>query len=110
MTEKLTRDDLAQEEFEDMDENQIDEISKKTLGSYIKKAKNSYALKGALYHDKVKKGDGDSYKDFHKLSKRANGIDKAVDRLAKEEFEDMDEDQIDEVTKSKNVEKHTAEQ
>lgn len=74
---------IAKEESE-----QIDELSKKTLGSYVKKASsdmagNAYAL-GA--RDPLKpKGS------WNKDIKRGKGIAKAIDKLTKEEVEDLDE-------------------
>lgn len=94
---------------------QIDEISKKTLGSYVKKASVDMAnrtsdatkkktLAGADYAhnisrgmdaktaDKQMKSDYDDAKpDVKKAVKRMYGIDKAVARLTKEEVEELDE-------------------
>lgn len=66
---------------------QIDELSKKTLGSYIKKAAddkadNAYNL-GAR--------DADNKGSWGKSFKRRKGIAKAVDKLANEEVEQIDE-------------------
>lgn len=74
---------LRKEEVE-----QIDEISKKTLGSYVKKAasdmaSNAYAL-GA--RDPLKKPGS-----WEKAFKRKAGIEKASDKLTKEEVEQIDE-------------------
>ncbi len=96
---------------EDMSEEveELDELSKKTLGSYIKKASDSAASKGMEYG--VKKAQSDemdrmmnrhmSYSDKDKVrsimkttssdvdaprekaAKRLRGIDKATDRLTK---------------------------
>jgi hypothetical protein len=77
---------------------QVDEISKKTLGSYVKKASddmanNAYAL-GA--RDPLKpKGS------WNKAIKRGKGIAKATDKLTKEEAE-----QIDEISKEKAADYH----
>lgn len=60
------------------DVEQVDEISKKTLGSYIKKASTDQA--GQAY----KLGAGDE-KDFTRAFKRKAGIAKATDKLTKEE-------------------------
>lgn len=68
------------------EEVQIDELSKSTIGSYVKKAKSSLIgssqvmgmgskTTGQKTHDKAEK----------KVQKRASGINKAVDRLTKEE-------------------------
>ncbi len=80
----------------------IDEISKSTLGSYIKKASHDVATKSALtraFKDKsekekekenlvqARKDDEKSNKMFDKSWKRRQGIAKAADRLTKEENE-----------------------
>lgn len=72
----------------DEEVEQIDEISKKTLGSYVKKASsdmanNAYNL-GA--RDPLKKPGS-----WDKAFKRKAGIEKATDRLANEEVEQIDE-------------------
>jgi hypothetical protein len=70
-------------------EEQIDELSKGTLGSYIKKAKGSAisssqvmgmgsSMTGQKTQDKAEKN----------VQKRASGINKAVDRLTKEELDE----------------------
>jgi hypothetical protein len=94
---KKASDKLAKEEVE-----QIDELSKKTLGSYVKKASADQYFKGqdAQYHDnKAKKAEGpfakETKKKHYALAARANdkasnrdtGISRAVDRLTKEEVE-----------------------
>lgn len=60
---------------------QIDELSKKTLGSYVKKAASSL---DATAYAAGRRGEDD---DYIKSMKRRTGIEKASDRLAKEEFE-----------------------
>lgn len=88
-TDRLTR-----EEFE------LDEISKKTLGSYVKKAYTSAAQKKAAAGRVFNKADNAPYrsKEAHDLEKRGYKLsnksrlrkkyaDKAVDRLTKEEYE-----------------------
>jgi hypothetical protein len=94
---KLHKKELAFSESVD----QIDEISKKTLGSYIKKAANSKAVfrdraqhanSMRNYHDQNDQGDriaGARWKGKHaklvdKENKRTKGIAKAVDKLTKE--------------------------
>jgi hypothetical protein len=74
---------MATEEVE-----QIDEISKKTLGSYVKKASsdmanNAYAL-GA--RDPLKKPGS-----WDKAFKRKSGIEKATDKLVAKEEVELDE-------------------
>jgi hypothetical protein len=65
---------------------QIDELKKSTLASYAKKATNS--MDTHAYHAYRHQDDG----DYDKKEKRKQGISKAVDRLAKEEVEQIDED------------------
>ena len=94
-------------------EEQINELSKKTLGSYVKKASHDVATKSAATgryaerankeEDKRKKeGDYSGYRQgrkdnefadkmFNKSWKRREGIAKAVDKMAKEEAEQVDE-------------------
>ena len=68
---------------------ELDEISKKTLGSYIKKANISamdQARKSGEYNNP------DQPKNFSKAMDRMRGIKKATDKLvAKEEVEQLDE-------------------
>ena len=62
---------------------QIDELSKKTLGSYTKQAARSYGWNAqGLQLSKTKEGEK-RYGD--KMSNRMRGISRAVNRLAKEE-------------------------
>jgi hypothetical protein len=79
---------VKQEEVE-----QIDELSKGTLGRYIKKAHFAGGMadfRHGMKHDK--RGDSKDKMALAKTShKREKGINKAVDRLAKEEVEQMDE-------------------
>jgi predicted transcriptional regulator len=63
---------------------QIDELSKKTLGSYIQGAtRDALSRQYAL-------GKGDK-SDTRKLMNRRKGIDKAVDKMANEEVEQVNE-------------------
>ena len=63
---------------------QVDELSKKTLGSYAQSAtRDALSRQYAL-------GKGDKT-DTRKLMNRRKGIDKAVDKLTKEEIEQIDE-------------------
>lgn len=111
--DKLTREDveilesLTYEEFE-----QLDELSKKTLGSYIKKASGTFdherktlgkvsasAEDARRYVNDPKNdpyyGSNGNHTVYNKLSKkltnRRDGIKKAINRLTKEEFEQLDE-------------------
>jgi hypothetical protein len=68
----------------------IDELSKTTLGSYAKKAKeHAVGLGVGLGVAAMKRRDRSDVAD--KLSQRTKGIDKAIDRITKEEF-DVDEE------------------
>lgn len=71
---------------------QIDEISKATMGRYINKAKDSIDM--ASYRQGEHHGDIGSprYNKLEKkLSKRHKGIETAVKKLTKEESENLDE-------------------
>ena len=79
---------LAKEEIE-----QVDEISKKTMGRYINKAKDSIDM--TSYRSGIKDGTAISsstpYKSNNplekKLSKRHKGIETAVKKLTKEDID-----------------------
>lgn len=77
-------------------EEALDEISKELAGRYIKKASRDALQHGAGYA-----GSGGDYKHLRKGANRVRGIEKAVDRLAKEET------QIDEATR-KHFRQHAA--
>lgn len=68
---------------------QIDELSKKTLGSYVKKAADS------VQANTRQANTGDDYdlrhKSLLKTNKRISGIGSAVRKLTKEEVEELDE-------------------
>ena len=76
---------------------QIDELSPATLGSYIKKAKTqmsrSDTVAGRLAGERMKGGKPSAQERKHsdRANKRYFGIDKAVDKLTKEEVEQLDE-------------------
>jgi len=77
----------TKEEFE-----QLDEISKKTIGSYIKKATQDVNDKAYVSGANSAKGQGKrSTQIDRKIEKRVSNMDKATDRLTKEEFEQLDE-------------------
>jgi hypothetical protein len=63
---------------------QIDELSKTTLGSYVKKA-NQSAMSAA--HAVGSKRGAASDEHINKMFKRKAGVNKAVDRLTKEDVE-----------------------
>jgi hypothetical protein len=81
---------MAKEEVE-----QIDELSKKTLGSYVKGAAKDIADRQERIRAGSKPYPGESQADYQKdmskalalQSKRKAGMDKAVDKLTKEEVE-----------------------
>jgi hypothetical protein len=79
---------------------QIDELSKSTIGSYIKKAKGS-AIGAAQVTGMGSSMTGQKTQDKaeRKVQKRAAGINKAVDRLTKE---DLEVDILDEAVESGN--------
>jgi hypothetical protein len=89
---KRAVDKITKEEVE-----QVDEISKATMGRYINKAKDSIDM--TSYRSGIKDGTAISsstpYKSNNplekKLSKRHKGIETAVKKLTKEESENLDE-------------------
>jgi len=72
---------------------ELDELSKKTLGNYIKKAHYAGGMadfKHGMKYDK--RGDSKDKMALAKTSaKREKGINKAVDKLSKEDVEQIDE-------------------
>jgi hypothetical protein len=71
---------------------QIDELSKGTLGSYIKKAKGSaIGSSQVMGMGSSMTGQKTQNKAETTVQKRATGINKAVDRLTKEEIEQIEE-------------------
>lgn len=79
---------------EEITEEPINELSKKTLGSYVKKASDdvsyhSFTAGGAAGKEKAK-----SLQHDKKAFSRQQGIEKAVDRMTKEE---LDEEPINEL-------------
>jgi len=80
---------LKKEEVE-----QIDELKKSTLSSYAKKATDDVSYHSFSAGTRSAK-DPERLKDDEKAMKRQSGVNKAIDRLAKEEVE-----QIDELSKS----------
>lgn len=73
---------------EDIEE--LDELSKGTLGSYVKKAAQSAAFGRAKSVDPIFSKSGQE-KGKAQEKKRLTGISKAVDKMAKEEVEQIDE-------------------
>lgn len=94
MDPTLVEEFMQTEEFE-----QLDELSKKTLGDYVKKASHDVAHKGAMtrqhandsdaakkdsrYND-ARKSEDKANKTFAKSWSRRKGMAKAVDRLTKD--------------------------
>jgi hypothetical protein len=74
---------------------QIDELSKKTLGSYVKKATNQVFGKGIAGGMALARNNADGEAEGHKLvdkaAKRMMGVQKAAGKLTKEESEQIDE-------------------
>ena len=85
------------------DVEQIDELSKSTLGSYAKKASRDAVITRKIGADFERKADAArspgmkaasneiSSRYKQKSFKRRDGLEKAVDRLSKEEVEQIDE-------------------
>ena len=72
-------------------EEQIDELSKATLGSYTKKAARSTAGLAANAAARAALHGNASEYDKRTLRNRITGISKATDRMTKEEVEELDE-------------------
>jgi hypothetical protein len=92
---KLTKEDLegfSVEELEDFmmseDYEQLDELSKKTLGSYVKKASNKLMTHGTNAMTSVARNDF-ANADYHSkgIVKRKAGINTAVNKLTKEDID-----------------------
>lgn len=93
-TESITKQGMAKESVEISmtaeQWDQLDELSKQTLGSYVKKAKeHAVGLGVGLGVAAMKRKDRSDVAD--KLKQRTKNIDKAVDRMTKEEVEQVDE-------------------
>lgn len=84
---KAVKKAIAKEEVE-----QIDELKKSTLASYVKKASGNMAGKTAVQVAKVSSSNGKADPDLKRgLVNRMKGIGRAADKLAKEEVEQIDE-------------------
>lgn len=91
-------DTLLSEDFE-----QLDELSKKTLGSYVKKASASLAHRQSeadkAEYDYIKDGSKENLRDLsnksRKAGKRYSGIVKAADKLTKEDLENFSEEELE---------------
>jgi len=80
--------------FKDL-RHQLDELSPKTLGSYAQKSvrdleKRDRAMGKATQRDR-EVVDPETSKPFQKMAKRRSGLTKAINRLSKEEYEQLDE-------------------
>jgi hypothetical protein len=95
--EEFTLEDYSLEELEDFmmseDFEQLDELSKSTLGSYISKATNDVSLGGGMMSRSHYEPGNDKHqkqKIFAQgaslVSKRKTGINSAIGKLTKEEF------------------------
>ena len=84
---EFTLEDYSVAELEDFmlseDFEQLDELSKGTLGSYIKKSKSNIIMHGSTLGTDINKKVKD--KSAATMQKRAKGINKAVDKLTEDE-------------------------
>jgi hypothetical protein len=102
---RVIRAGMKKEEVE-LDEEQLNELDKSTLASYIKKRSHDVATMGAVTrkhamdseaakkdqnYTQARKSDEMSNKAFAKGWKHRQNIAKAVDKLTKEEVEEIDE-------------------
>ena len=85
---KLTKESIEATVSEDFE--QLDELSKKTLGKYIKKAAFRVGIHG-MNAGEAKVGSKENKVANDKMGKRYMGILKAADKLTKEETEQLDE-------------------
>lgn len=92
-TAQKVRDMLAKEKKPvKEDAEQIDEISKATMGRYINRAKDSIDMASYRQGNREARDLGGTLKSLEKkLSKRHKGIETAVKKLTKEESENLDE-------------------
>lgn len=75
-----------------IEQTPLSEISKKTLGSYIKKANaSSVGIAAVQTANTMKTGGKGDPDDRRQLKNRVKGISRATDRLTKEEVEQVDE-------------------
>jgi len=75
----------------------VNEVSKKTLGNYVKKASTDLAtrsIKHGMTGGTETGGDPDSPKNVEKINKRHSGIMKATDKLTKEDYETKKKEEI----------------
>lgn len=71
---------------------QIDELSKNTLKSYVKKAADDTWVRGRKFADAKASGDREGMRAANRKDwNHHKGIDRALDRITKEEVEQIDE-------------------
>jgi hypothetical protein len=92
---------LAKEEVEE-----LDELDKKTLGSYVKKASLDVGARGLSNKNTL---DAKHLNTLSKMSSRVKNINKAVDKLTKEEVEENVQTAIDKINKEKHLNKEAVE-
>lgn len=96
--------ELAVKKLTKEDAEQIDELSKDTMGRYINKAADRMSTQGVTAGLKIA-ADEKTKKNFDSIGKRQKGIARAVSKLTKEEqdfidaLNDADIEQIDEISK-----------
>ena len=74
------------------DVEDLDELSKDTLKSYVKKSVSDLPKRGIAAQSKFDKGDSDAaLKHLHKITRRQRSVGTALDKMTKEDVEDLDE-------------------
>jgi len=94
--EELDEEFITEEEYDSLDEEEqaLFELSKATLGSYIKKANADYGKNTRSASREQARGEGDkANKSSNKAFARQAGISKAVNKLTKEEYDSLDEEE-----------------
>ena len=82
----------------------LDEISKKTLGSYVKNASSDKGVKEFEMGYQAAGGIQPSEKEHKEVGKRRKGIAKAIDRLTKEDVTEAELDEMISEVLSKSAE------
>jgi hypothetical protein len=89
---KLIKKEVEKRKTKNEEVEQIDELSKTTLKSYVKRSANSAAANAYIAGGGTGQTDKDqNKKDFRTAVKRIKGIEKATDRLTKEDVEQIEE-------------------
>lgn len=97
---------LTQDEIASLVENidQLDELSKKTLGDYVKKATVRVSAHSGQMGKEENKGKdkdyGEWYRQMRRGLKKQDGIHKAVNRLTKESLDEMSQDELSELVEN----------